>query len=206
MSCSILELASLTSNKGYDPVFYTNSGSGVGGGLVTGGRIYHGAVPGEVEFGHLRLDHSGRTVERVCSGWAVNWRIREFADSAPDSKLASLLPDKPGDEAKCLSQALAEEDRHALQIVDETSADLAFALSHVVHLFHPEVIVLGGGLALIGEPWRAAVARHLPRHLMDGFAPGPAVRLASLGEHVVPIGILHLAGELLRKRSSPTMS
>lgn len=186
------------SGQGYDPVFYTNSGSGVGGGLVTGARIYHGAVPGEAEFGHVRLDRSGTTVEDRCSGWAVNRRIRELAISAPDSKLANLLPDESGDEAKWLSPALAEEDPHALQIVDETAADLAFALSHVVHLFHPEVIVLGGGLALIGEPWRAAVARHLPRHLMDGFAPGPSVRLASLGEHVVPIGILHLAGELLR--------
>jgi glucokinase len=185
------------SGQGCDPVFYTNSGSGVGGGLVTGGRIYHGAVPGEAEFGHVRLDPSGTTVEDRCSGWAVNRRVRESAESAPDSKLARLLPDEPGDEARLLSRALAEADPRALRIVDETAAFLAFALSHVVHLFHPEVIVLGGGLALIGEPWREAVARHLPRHLMDGFAPGPAVRLASLGEHVVPIGMLHLTADLI---------
>jgi glucokinase len=123
--------------------------------------------------------------------------VREFAESAPDAKLARLLPDESGDEACWLPQALAEEDPHALRIVDETAAYLAFALSHVVHLFHPEVIVLGGGLALIGEPWREAVARHLPQHLMDGFAPGPAVRLASLGEHVVPVGMLHLAADLI---------
>lgn len=185
------------SGQGHDPVFYTNSGSGVGGGLVTGGRVYHGAVPGEAEFGHLRLDLSGTTVEDRCSGWAVNRRVRELAESAPGSKLASLLPDQPGDEAKWLSQALAEEDPHASRIVDETAAFLAFALSHVVHLFHAEVVVLGGGLALIGEPWREAVARHLPGHVMDGFAPGPTVRLASLGEQVVPAGMLHLAAELL---------
>lgn len=185
------------SGQGYDPVFYTNSGSGVGGGLVTGGRIYHGAVPGEVEFGHLRLDSSGTTVEDRCSGWAVNRRVRELAESAPDSELARLLPDEPGGEARWLSPALAAEDPGALRIVDETAAVLAFALSHVVHLFHPEVIVLGGGLALIGEPWREAVARHLPRHVMDGFTPGPDVRLALLGEDIVPTGILHLAAELI---------
>lgn len=185
------------SGRGHDPVFYANSGSGVGGGLVTGGRIYHGAVPGEAEFGHLRLDPSGTIVEDRCSGWAVNRKVREAASSAPDSVLARLLPDTPGDEAKHLSAALAKGDPSAMQIVDETAAVLAFALSHVVHLFHPEVIVLGGGLALIGEPWRAAVACHLPRHIMDGFTPGPDVRLASLGEHVVPIGILHLAAAVI---------
>ena len=84
-----------------------------------------------------------------------------------------------------------------MRIVDATAAVLAFALSHVVHLFHPEVIVLGGGLALIGEPWREAVARHLPRHVMDGYAPGPDVRLALLGEDVVPTGVLHLAAGLI---------
>ena len=50
-----------------DPLFYFNLGSGVGGGLVVAGRIYHGDAPGEAEFGHLRLDRSGATVESRCS-------------------------------------------------------------------------------------------------------------------------------------------
>ncbi len=194
------------SGKGFDPVFYTNSGSGVGGGLVSGGKIYHGAVPGEAEFGHLRLDRSGTIVEDVCSGWAVNRRIRESVASQPNSLLASLLPSNsgnvsshvPGGEARYLAQALAEGDAVATQILNEVASSLAFALSHVVHLFHPEVILLGGGLALIGQPWRDAVADHLPANLMDGMAPGPEIRLSSLGELVVPTGVLHLANELLR--------
>jgi glucokinase len=188
------------SGKGYDPVFYTNSGSGVGGGLVTGGRIYHGAVPGEAEFGHLRLDRSGTIVEDVCSGWAVNRRVRELAESQPDSLLASLLPGESGGEARYLAEAIARGDPSAAQILDETTSTLAFALSHVVHLFHPAMIVLGGGLALIGEPWRAAIADRLPAHLMDGMAPGPEIRLSSLGELVVPKGVLHLAGGLLHRQ------
>ena len=184
------------SGKGYDPVFYTNSGSGVGGGLVARGQIYHGAVPGEAEFGHLRLDRSGKIVEDVCSGWAVNRRVRESAVSHPDSLLASLLPRETGGEAQWLGEALAGGDQLADQILAETSSTLAFALSHVVHLFHPEVIVLGGGLAQIGEPWRLAIADQLPEHLMDGMVSGSEIRLSSLGELVVPTGVLHLASEL----------
>src|SRR4051794_31746204 len=45
--------------RGVDTVFYANFGSGVGGGIVSRGRIFHGAPPGEAEFGHLRLDRSG---------------------------------------------------------------------------------------------------------------------------------------------------
>src|SRR5438093_8933159 len=51
----------------------------------------------------------------------------------------------------------------AKRILNETAEDLAFGLSHVVHLFHPEVIVLGGGLSLVGEPLRAAVEGALRR-------------------------------------------
>ncbi|MFM7815860.1 MAG: ROK family protein, partial [Verrucomicrobiota bacterium] len=61
----------------HDPVLWINMGSGVGGGLVVGRRIYHGAIPGEAELGHLRLDKSGTIVEERCSGWAVDQRIRD---------------------------------------------------------------------------------------------------------------------------------
>jgi glucokinase len=72
-----------------------------------------------------------------------------------------------------------------------------------VHLFHPEVVVIGGGLSLIGEPLRAAVAAALPGFLMAAFAPGPRVALASLGEDAVPTGALALATDLVARRAAP---
>jgi glucokinase len=183
--------------RGFNPVFYTNSGSGVGGGLVIEGRLYHGAIPGEAEFGHLRLDRAGTIVEDRCSGWAVDRKVRDAIKSNPKSRLAQLVQqaDHPGGEARFLTPAIAANDEVAKSILDETAADLAFALSHVVHLFHPEVIVLGGGLAMLGPSWRDAVAQHLPRHLMDGFTA--TVRISELGQQVVPIGALHLAAAAL---------
>ena len=71
--------------------------------------------------------------------------------------------------------------------------NLAFALSHVVHLMHPERLVLGGGLALVGEPLRAAVAEAMKGYLMEVFRPGPPVFLAALAEDAVPVGALLLA-------------
>lgn len=178
---------------GADPVFYTNSGSGVGGGLVVGGRIYHGAAPGEAEFGHLRLDSHGDTVERRCSGWAVDARVREVVARYPDSVLGRLAAPLDRGEAAVLAAALRENCPLARRILDETAADLAFALSHVVHLLHPQVVVLGGGLALVGEPWRAAVAAALPAFVMKAFLPAPEVRLSALREDAVPAGALLLA-------------
>lgn len=176
-----------------NPVFYVTLGSGVGGGLALDGRIYHGAQPGESEIGHLRLDKSGVIVESRCSGWAVDRRIREEIKANPGSKLGALIGGQTGAEARHLAAALEQKDPLAARILDETAEDLAFALSHVTHLFHPEMVVIGGGVSLLGEPLRAAIEKSLPRFVMEAFGSGPEIAIAKLGEDVVPIGALLLA-------------
>ncbi len=183
---------------GCDPVFYVTLGSGVGGGLVTAGDIYHGAIPGESELGHVRLDRNGTTLESRCSGWAVDARIRELKSTEPDGLLARLAGNESHGEARHLSAALVQGDRTAQKLVRELSEDLALGLSHVVHLFHPQVIVLGGGLSGIGEPLRARVEQALRPFTMDAFAPGIKVRLSKLGADVVPVGALLLAASAVR--------
>jgi glucokinase len=163
-------------------VFYVTLGSGVGGGMVVDKNIYHGATPGESEIGHVRLDRAGTTVESRCSGWAVDRMMR-------DAKIA----DTNGVEAKLLGQLVETGNVQAQKILTDTADNLAFGLSHVTHLFHPEVIVLGGGLSLVGEPLRAAVAQSLNKYIMHAFEPGPTVALATLKEDAVPVGALALA-------------
>lgn len=181
--------------RGANTIFYVTLGSGVGGGLVVDGRIYHGARPGESEIGHVRLDKSGVLVEQRCSGWAVDRRIREAIALHPGSPLALLADAATRGEARFLGEALARSDALAHAILSELADNLAFALSHVSHLMHPERIVIGGGLALVGEPLRLAVAEALKHYLMEVFLPGPALFLASLREDSVPVGALRLAAE-----------
>lgn len=178
---------------GFDPVFYVTLGSGAGGGLVVDGNIYHGATPGEAEIGHVRLDRSGHTVESRCSGWAVDVQIRALKTAEPQSMLARLTGDETGGEAKHLAPALAQGDAAARQILRTLAQDLAFGLSHVVHLFHPQAIVLGGGLSEVGEPLRAAVEGALRSFVMEAFSPGALIQLTALREDAVPIGALKLA-------------
>jgi glucokinase len=178
---------------GCNPVFYVTLGSGVGGGLVADSSIYHGAKPGEAEIGHVRLDRDGTIVESRCSGWAVDAKIRQLRLTEPNSLLCQWTLDVSGGEARFLARGCRDGDDAAARILRETAQDLAFGLSHVVHLFHPEIIVLGGGLSLVGEALRAEVEHALQPLVMDAFAPGPRVALASLGEDAVPIGALLLA-------------
>jgi glucokinase len=188
-NAAALAEATFGAGRGANPLLYSNVGSGIGGGLVIDGRIYHGAPPGEVEIGHLRLSADGTITEDLASGWALDRRVRDHVAARPECLLASLAAAEGSPpSARLLAAALAHGDEAAAEIVDAAARHYALALSHAVHLLHPAAIVLGGGVAGIGAPWRGAVAGHLPGFLMAPFRPGPDVRLSALGRLVVPIG------------------
>jgi glucokinase len=186
------------SGKGQNVVFYMTIGSGIGGGLVINNQIYHGRSPGEAEVGHLRLNKEGETVEDKCSGWAVDKKVKLAIAKEPNGLLAALAREQqeaPG--AKLLHQALKKTDANAQKIIAETADDLAFGLSHVVHLFHPDVLVIGGGLSLLNEQLLGRIAERLPAYVMKAFLPAPPIKIASLGENVVPVGAMELAKGLV---------
>jgi len=192
-NCGSLGEAMRGAGQGSNPVFYVTLGSGVGGGLAVDGKIFHGAKPGESEIGHVRLDRSGTIVEERCSGWAVDKAIRAAVLENKDSPLARLTAGMERAEASRLAPAFCENCPVARRILDQVADDLAFGLSHVTHLMHPEAIVLGGGLALMGDPLRSSVESALRRFTMEAFAPGPRIALAALREDAVPVGALLLA-------------
>jgi glucokinase len=156
-------------------------------------QIYHGAFPGEVEAGHMLLNKKGQTLESLCSGWAVDEKVRSSVLAEPNSLLAKEVGNAKKGEAEFLKAAIKKDDQTAIGILNETADNLAFALSHVVHLFHPEAIIIGGGLSLIGDDLINNIASILPKYILKSFLPGPEINIASLGKLVVPIGALVLA-------------
>jgi glucokinase len=186
----------------YKLVFYVTLGSGVGGGLVLDGKIYHGVLPGEAEVGHIRLNPEGHTLEDCCSGWAVDRKVWKAIRREPDSLLCKLAGKNTSGEARFLKTALEQNDATAHELMRETTRDLGFGLSHVVHLFHPDIIILGGGLSFLGHFLQEPTQKALKANTMNSFLPGPAVVLAQLGEDAVPVGAL----ELIRSQESNLLS
>lgn len=177
----------------YNIVFYMTIGSGIGGGLVVNKQLYHGAFPGEAEVGHLRINKQGQTLESLCSGWAVDQQVKAAVVKHPDSLLAKLAGRAATGRARFLKEASEGEDATAVAILKETTDTIAFALSHVVHLFHPDVIIIGGGLSFLGDDFRKRIAGAMPKYILQSFLPAPAVKIAALGKNVVPVGALELA-------------
>lgn len=194
--------------RGRDPVFYMTVGSGIGGGLVLNGEIFHGAGPGEMEVGHLRIPVAGRRpsrwpiLESLASGWSVDRRLRAEAGRRPRSILARLAAKRGRADARVFWPSVRGGDPGARRAWEQVTGSLALALSHVVHLAHPEVLVLGGGLSLIGEPLRRSIEAKLRGMVMAAHRGTWRLRLAALGERAVPAGALILAARRLEEVSS----
>lgn len=181
--------------KEFENVLYITLGSGVGGGLVINRKLYHGDIPGELEIGHIQMDRNGTTLQDRCSGWAVDEKIRTAVAANPGSVLAKLIDGQKNSEAVFLNEALKANDPIAEQIFEQTIDDLAFGLSHAIHLLHPQVVVLGGGLSFLGGALVINLTTKLSSYLMKAFAPGPQIKLAQLKEKAVPVGALVLCSQ-----------
>lgn len=185
-NAAALAEASVGAGRDARVVLYSNVGSGIGGGLVVAGRLYHGRPPGEMEIGHLRIG-DGRILEDVASGWALDREVADRVAADPAGSLArAVAAGLPG--ARALPAAITAGDGAAAAIVDRAARQYALALSHAVHLLGPDVVVLGGGVAEMGSSWRDAVTRHMEPLLMTAMRPGPQIRLAALGAAAVPVG------------------
>jgi glucokinase len=181
--------------RNFKNVLYITVGSGVGGGLVVDKKIYHGDLPGEIEIGHIQMDRNGTTLQDLCSGWAVDKKISAAIKESPGGILAKLVRGQNSAEAKVLHEALEVNDPAAVRIFEETTDDFAFGLSHAIHLLHPQVVILGGGLSFLGDVLEKAVTKKLPRYLMKAFTPGPPIKLSQLKEKAVPVGALVLCSQ-----------
>lgn len=183
--------------KGFESFFYTTIGSGVGGGLIRNGFIVYGRKPGESEIGLMKIDLQGNTLQDFASGWGIDERIRKNMKKYPNSPLTQLSREHPGNEARHLSQALLQQDTFAQNIFTGTVKYLAFAFSHVIHLIHPDALIIGGGVSQLGEPLRKAIEEDLCQFVTKAFQPLPPILLSALGEDVVPVGAIELVKQKL---------
>lgn len=162
-------------------------GTGIGGGVVLGGEIYHGASGAAGEVGHMSVHYAGRPcacgsrgcVEAYASGSGIAARAVEGLGAAPESALAALVRQEPRlVTAEVVCDAADAGDRYAGQVLEETARILAVAVANLVHLFNPDVIVIGGGVASAGdrlfEPLRAEVGRRTFKSAMEACRIVPA--------------------------------
>jgi glucokinase len=184
-----------------DIALYLTISTGVGGGAVIGGRLHRGAAGNGGEFGHITVRPGGRDclcgrkgcLEAYASGSSIAARTAELLAADPRPSVLREL-DEP--RAEHVSAAAAQGDPVATQVWDETVEILGQAVTDLVNLFEPNVVVLGGGVTRSGAQLLAPVARIVGDTAMPPAAAAARVTLAALGDEVCVVGAGALALDL----------
>jgi glucokinase len=181
--------------RGCSRLFYITVGSGVGGGWIVNGKIDNGQGLGAAEVGHMWVNdpESGEfsELEQICSGWAIGRRARLAAEGA-DSLLKELANTLEEVDARVVYLAAEQGDKIAARVLNHTSQMLGVAISNVVALLHPERVILGGGVSLMGPLFWDALQSEFRSRVMPAFASKVELVQAKLKEDVVVVGALCL--------------
>jgi len=179
---------------GCDDALLVTIGTGIGGGIVSGGRLLRGAHNFAGEIGHVICDPHGPPCpcgkrgcwERYASGTGLGRLARDAAQAGR----ARALVERAGGDPDALRgehvvAAAADGDEEATAIVSEFAWWLGLGLANLANILDPELIVLGGGLVLAGEvllgPTRAAFSGFVEREVERAGLRIVAARLGDAG-------------------------
>jgi glucokinase len=195
----------LGAGQGSRDLLMVTLGTGIGGGLVSGGRLLRGSSGFAGEIGHMVVDAHGPPCpcgkhgcwERFASGSGLARLGREAAEAGSAPRLVELAGgDAMAVRGEHVTAAATEGDPGAKAVVQRFAWWVGLGLANLANIFDPECIVLGGGLAGSGglflEPVRASF-----QQLVEGAANRPAIRivLAHLGPRAGAVGAALLARE-----------
>lgn len=181
--------------QGINDMIYVRLSAGVGAGLILAGRPYRGARGTAGEIGHVCVRPDGvicpcgnrGCLETVASPVAVARQLEHVLDRPSADRLPSLL---------------AAGDRRVLRAVADAGEAVGFALSAVVNVLNPELVVVGGELAAAGEVLLEPIRATIHRHSLTGAAGTAKVITGVLGDRAEVLG----AAALILARSPAALA
>jgi len=180
--------------KGGRNVVGITIGTGIGGGLIFDGKLYHGSSDGAGEIGHTTIDPTGRRckcgnygcLEAYASGPAIAERAREELEVDGDSILLEMVE---GDASRITAQIVFEASKRgdvvATQVVRDTAHFLGVGVSNLINVLNPDIVVIAGGVTQAGDllfdPLRAEIKRRAFKSLVDACRVVPGALPLSAG-------------------------
>jgi glucokinase-like ROK family protein len=177
--------------QGVDEAAYIKVATGVGAGHIIGGRIHRGARGLAGEIGHLAIDPRGPAcvcglrgcLTTLVGSQALVERALALRPAYPTSLLtAGELT------IGAIEDAALAGDPLALQVVDEAAGHLGIAIANLINLLNPEIVIIGGGLARLGETLLVPLRRAVDLRTLITSVRAATVVTSSLGARAVAIG------------------
>jgi glucokinase len=180
-------------------------GTGVGGGIVIGGRVFRGATGLGAELGHVVIHADGPPcfgtcpnrgcLEAHCSGQALERTATEYALANPDSPLGRRAADDGRVSGREAVAAAQEGDADALAIFDELGRNLGVGISNMINTFEPDQVVIGGGLSRAAELFIDRAREEAAARALPTLFANVSISLARAGAQAGVIGAAVLAAQ-----------
>ena len=172
--------------KGYTDVIGVTLGTGVGGGILTGGRLLEGARGLGGELGHYRI-HALDGVLCTC-GASGCWE--RYAATTALVRAAQPRNHKWRD-GRAIFESAHAGDPIILALLEDWTDEIAQGLAGLVHIFNPQLILIGGGVSAQQELLIEPIARKVRASIMPAFAEGLEIRAARLHNDAGMVGAVY---------------
>ena len=182
--------------RGAQSVIGITIGTGIGGGIVLDGRLFHGAMGLAGHLGFMTVDMNGPRdmsgvvghLERYASGTGIARAAQDELRAGAASALRDLASGQVEQvTGEMVFAALYQGDRLAQTIVEGAARALGLGIASLIHLFNPDRVIVGGGVAEQGAVFLGPVERVVREHALVNFDQTP-IRAAELGAAAGVIG------------------
>ena len=179
-----------------------NIGTGISGGVVIDNRLYTGLNNAGAVLGHMVIDKNGKQCscgrigcfETVCSAKALIEDTREVAERNPSSKILEICKNDLSKITETTAfEAMELGDQEAKEVFDRYVDNMAVALTNLVNILMPEVIILCGGITDLGEDLLKPVRDKMYEWIYSRETTLPMLKLSEMGSASVLVGAGMLA-------------
>lgn len=183
--------------KGYDDLIYITVSTGIGGGIISNGQLLVGSHGLAGEIGHITIDLNGPKcscgqyghLEAIASGTAITNYVKEHLSLGVKSNLSS----GPHLDTKMIASAAQNGDKLAIGAIDRATNALGKGIASLAHLFNPAIVIIGGGVSLIGDPFILPIRRIVKESVMDAiYLKDLFITRSTLGDNAGLMGALAL--------------
>ena len=187
--------------RGYEIVLYMTMSTGIGGGLVVNGQIYHGANDSAGEVGHQILLPGGPRcgcgqrgcLEALCSGPAIARRAQEAVQKEPTTTLLKLVEgDVTAIKSEHVLAAARDGDALALQLIEETAYYMGWGIANLVNILNPDIVLIGTIAMAAGELLLQPIRETVTNMAMARPVEAVEIMSAQLGENLGDLAAIAL--------------
>jgi glucokinase len=189
---AVLAEAARGAARGCKHAVYITLSTGIGGGVLSDGRLVLGHGGLATEIGHMLMIINGQELrfEQAARGPALAQQAQERMAQGAESLMRDMVQgDLSRVDSKIVGQAAQQGDPLAVEIVQRAGRIIGLGMASVLHVFNPEVLVIGGGVSQIGplllEPMYAAIRESV---IYEGYINRLRIEMAALGDDVSVIG------------------